>query len=49
VSISFTILSRVIKYDQETGRVVSDIIHNRITGKSYPTPKRKKKKAWSVS
>lgn len=47
-SLSLKLLTRTIKYDQN-GHVISDVIHNHIMGKSYPTPKRKKKKVWSVS
>jgi len=34
------IISRVIKFD-ENGKKISDTITNHITGKTYPTPKRK--------
>lgn len=48
VNLSLKLLTRTIKYD-ENGKKISDVIHNHVMGTSYPTPKRKKKKAWSVS
>jgi len=50
ISPSIPLLTRTIKRVKIDGVVyVSDTITNHITGKTYDTPKRKKKQVWSVS
>lgn len=41
-SLNLNLLRRTIRYDHN-GKVVSDTITNHITGKTYPTPKRKRR------